>query len=74
MILKVILNINYILNILFFIINLILSIIIAFCGCVYSELFIIYHFNLERDTHIEISERATIVEDIIEEKDNLVIN
>ena len=61
-------------NILFFIINLILSIIIAFCGCVYSELFIIYHFNLERDTHIEISERATIVEDIIEEKDNLVIN
>ena len=55
-------------NILFFIINLILSFIIVFCGCVYSELFVIYHFNLERNTHIEISTRAKLVDDKVEDK------
>lgn len=51
-------------NILCFILNLILSIIIVFSGCVYSELLNIYYFNLERDTYREVSFRAKIVESI----------
>jgi phosphoglycerol transferase MdoB-like AlkP superfamily enzyme len=61
-------------NILYFILNLILSIIIVFCGCVYSELFIIYHFNLEKDTHMEVSRRASIFEGMVEDKELLSIN
>jgi len=55
-------------NIPFFIINLVLSLFIVFCGCVYSELFVIYHFNLERDTHIEVSSRAKLVDDSVADK------
>ena len=61
-------------NILFFIINLILSIIIVFCGCIYSELFIVYHLNLERDTHREVSRRATEIEYLIDDKEDFQIN
>jgi len=55
-------------NIPFFIINLVLSLFIVFCGCVYIELFVIYHFNLERDTHIEVSSRAKLVDDSVADK------
>ena len=60
-------------NILFFMLNLILSIIIVFFGCVYSELFIIYHFNLERDTHMEVSIRASLIEDMPKDKELLLM-
>ena len=43
---------------LFFILNLILSIIVVFCSCVYNELFILYCCNLEYNTFYEISKRA----------------
>ena len=42
----------------FFILNLILSIIVVFCSCVYNELFILYCCNLEYNTFYEISKRA----------------
>ena len=61
-------------NILFFIINLILSIIIVFCGCVYSELFIIYNFNLAKDTHLEVSRRATMLEDFYDDNELLPVS
>ena len=43
----------------FFIYNLILSIIIVFCNCVYNELFVLYCCGLEYDTFKEISNRAS---------------
>ena len=46
-------------NILYFIINLFLSIIIVFFGCVYNELFILFVCNLQYETHNQISERAS---------------
>jgi hypothetical protein len=49
-------------NIIYFVLNLILLIIIVFSGCVYCELFVIYHFNLEKDTHYEIAKRAIVIE------------
>ena len=48
----------------FFICNLILSIIIVFCNCVYNELFILYCCDLEYDTFMEISGRATLKNEI----------
>ena len=42
-----------------FILNLILSIIVVFCSCVYNELFILYCCNLEYNTFYEISARAS---------------
>ena len=45
-------------NIYFFIFNLIISIIFAFCGCVYNELFVLFCCNLEHETHSQISRRA----------------
>ena len=42
----------------FFIHNLILSIIVVFCSCVYNELFILYCCNLEYNTFYEIIKRA----------------
>jgi len=53
-------------NILFFILNLILSLIIVFCGIIYSELLVIYHFNLEKNTHYEVARRASLVEKIVD--------
>ena len=54
-------------NIIFFIFNLIFSIIIFFGGIVYSELLVIYHFNLEKNTHHEVSRRATEIENIVDD-------
>ncbi len=47
---------------LFFGINLIVSIIFVFFGCVYNEVFVLFCFNLEYNTHIEISRRASSIE------------
>jgi hypothetical protein len=53
-------------NILYFILNLILSLIIFFGGIVYSELLVIYHFNLEKNTHYEVARRASEIENIVD--------
>ena len=44
----------------YFIINLVISLIIVICSCIYNEIFVIFCFKLEHDTHREISKRATI--------------
>ena len=49
-------------NIFYFIINFVFSIIIVFCGCVYNEVLVLYCFNLEYNTHKEISKRAFNIE------------
>ena len=49
-------------SILYFIINLIISIIYVFFGCVYNEVFILFCCGLAHNTHDQISERASIVE------------
>ena len=51
-------------NIYYFILNLILSIIISFCGCIYNEFLVLFCYNLEYDTHSQVSKRAEILEDI----------
>ena len=56
-------------NILYFILNLILSLIIFFGGIVYCELLVIYHFNLERNTHYEVARRASEIENILDNGD-----
>ena len=45
-------------NAYFFIINLVLSIIIVFCGLIYNEIIILLCYNLQVDTYIDISNRA----------------
>ena len=42
--------------------NLIICIIIDFLGLVYNEFFILNFWNLSKETHSEISRRATKVE------------
>ena len=46
----------------FFFINLIVSLVMVFCGLIYNELFIIFFCGLEYDTHYEVSRRAKIIE------------
>ena len=46
-------------NILFFIINIMISITIVFCACIYNELFVLYCCNLQTNTYYEISRRAS---------------
>ena len=43
---------------LYFIVNLIISLIISICGCVYNEFIVLFCCELERNTHYEISQRA----------------
>ncbi len=45
-------------NIPYFIINLILSIIISFCGCINNEFLILFFCGLDHETHYQISKRA----------------
>jgi hypothetical protein len=45
-------------NILYFIINIILSIIIVFFGCIYNEFIVLHCFGLDYETHKEIAIRA----------------
>ena len=47
-------------SLLYFLLNVFLSIIISFFGCVYNEFIIIFLFGLERDTHDQISKRAKV--------------
>ena len=44
-----------------FFINLFLALIITFLGFIYNEFIILFCWGLEKDTHREISKRATIV-------------
>ena len=55
-------------NIYHFILNLIISIIIVFGGCIYNELFVIFCCNLEYNTYIEISRRSKKYENLFEYK------
>ena len=48
-------------NILYFTINLILSIILSICGCIYNEFIILFFCGFERNTHDQISKRANII-------------
>ena len=52
------------LNIAKFIINLIISIILVFCSCIYNEVFIIFCYNMEYETYYEIRNRATTNENL----------
>ena len=53
-------------NVLYFILNLILSFIITICGCVYNEFIVLFIYKLEYNTHYEIARRASsfVMEDI----------
>ena len=59
-------------SIFYFIMNLILSIIINFWGCVYNEIIVLFFYGLEYNTHLAVSERAII--NHIEEYNNKEIN
>ena len=48
----------------FFVINLILSILIVFCGCIYNEILILFCFNLDHETHRQVSIRAQSQEEL----------
>ena len=48
------------LGVFYFVLNIIISLIISFFGCVYNEFIILFFCGLERDTHDQISKRAGI--------------
>ena len=50
-------------NIPHFVINLILTLIISFFGCVYNEFIILFFCELEIDTHQQVSQRALITKE-----------
>ena len=70
-------------NVFYFLLNITLSIIISFFGCVYNEFIILFICGLERDTHDQISKRAKITNksiyklesfgDILENDDDSII-
>jgi hypothetical protein len=43
-------------------INIFLSIIMAFCSCVYNDFIVLYFCGLEHDTYLEVSRRSFIVD------------
>ena len=45
-------------NIFYFVINLFLSSITAFCTCIYNEFIVLFCFGLEKDTHDQITKRS----------------
>ena len=45
-------------NYLYFIINLIITFIVSFCGCVYNEFIILFFCGLEKDTHDQVVKRS----------------
>jgi len=55
---------------LFFSINLILTIIISLCGCVYNEFIILFFCGLQHETYKEIASRANLA-DGLHELDNI---
>ena len=52
-------------NYVYFLINLIISLIISFLGLVYNEFLILFFCNLDIDTHLQISRRSITEADII---------
>ena len=55
-------QINYKKKYYYFFANLIISLIIIFCGLIYNELIIIFFCGLEYNTHYEVSKRAKLIE------------
>ena len=45
-------------NYAYFIINLVLSLILSFCGCVFNEFLILFCFGFERDTYNQVTKRS----------------
>ena len=45
-------------NYAYFVINLVISLIMSFCGCIYNEFLILFCFGLERDTHNQVTKRS----------------
>ena len=45
-------------NVAYFVVNLILSIIISFIGCVYDEFIVLFFCGLDHNTHAQVSKRA----------------
>ena len=54
-------------NIFYFIVNLILSIVISFCGCVNNEFIVLFCCGLEINTHNQIVLRSNTVTKELEE-------
>ena len=57
-------------NIFYFVLNLILSIIVVFCGCIYNEFLVLFCYNLEHETHRQVSIRAETLENIKIDENN----
>ena len=45
-------------DIFYFVLNLILSIIVVFCGCIYNEFLVLFCYNLDHDTHSQVALRS----------------
>ena len=45
-------------NLFYFLINLVLSIIISLCGCIYNEIIVLFFCGLEKNTHHQITKRS----------------
>ena len=62
-------------NYAYFFINLVIGLIISFFGFVYNEFIILFFWNLDKETHLQISRRSTLdevfikLEDIDEDED-----
>jgi len=54
---------SYVKSAFYFSINLILSIIISFCGCVFNEFIILFFCGLEHETHDQITKRSKYIEE-----------
>ena len=57
-------------NVLYFILNLILSFIITICGCVYNEFIVLFFCKLEYNTHYGIAKRSLSNMNIMIEMEN----
>ena len=51
-------------NYIYFIMNLLMSIILSFCGCVYNEFLILFYCGFEHNTHNQIMIRSNTESDI----------
>ena len=51
-------------NYAYFIINIILSLLITLSGCVYNEFLVLFFCGLERETHSQVSKRASLNKEI----------
>ena len=58
-------------DVLYFIINLFISLIISICGCVYNEFMVLFFCGLERDTYDQISKRSSITHELIKISEDL---